>query len=370
MLFEPGLVGPMEVKNRIVRSATYEGLADENGIVGERYVELYRKLAKGGTGLIITGFAYVRKDGIALRGQAGLYSDACVPPLRKMVEAVREVDPEVKVVVQLSHGGRQAHPKLTGGVLIAPSPIPDKSVNATPREMTREEVKEVIEDFVSAAERAKDAGFDGVQIQACHGYLVSQFLSPYSNRRNDEYGGSTENRARMLIEMVRGMKKACGRDWPVLVKLQMDDFVADENRLKLPESVEIARMVSESGADAIEVSGGIYESSLYGNLTSVRTNVGKGEPEAYFLSLAIEAKKALPSTPIMLVGGIRSKSVAEEIIEKRYADFISMSRPLIRDPDLPMKWMKGEGLKSDCASCNDCLRNAGKQGLRCSKQNT
>lgn len=370
MLFEPGVIGSMNVKNRVVRSATYEGMADENGIVGERYVELYRRLAKGGTGLIITGFAYVRKDGIALRGQTGLYSDECVPPLKKMVESVHEVDPEVKVVVQLSHGGRQAHPKLTGGVLIAPSPIPDKSINVTPRKMTTDEIKEVIEDFVRAAERARDAGFDGVQIQACHGYLLSQFISPYSNRRNDEYGGSTENRARMLIEIIRGIKKSCGRDWPVLVKLQMDDFVADENRLKPLEAVEIAVMVSKSGADAIEVSGGIYESALYGNLTSVRTKVGKEEPEAYFLPLAIEAKRALPSTPIMLVGGIRSKSIAEEILENEHADFISMSRPLIRDPDLPAKWMKGEGLKSECVSCNDCLRNAGKQGLGCSKLNT
>ncbi|MBS7288672.1 MAG: NADH:flavin oxidoreductase, partial [Candidatus Freyarchaeota archaeon] len=359
MLFEPGVVGSMEVKNRIVRSATYEGLADDNGIVGDRYVDLYRRLAQGGAGLIITGFAYVRGDGISLRGQVGLYSDECVPPLEKMVKAVHEADPDVKVVVQLSHGGRQSHPKLTGGVLIAPSPIPDKSVKVTPKEMSRGEVKEVIEDFVRAAERAKDAGFDGVQIQACHGYLVSQFLSPYSNKRNDEYGGSTENRARMLIEIVKGVKKACGGDWPVLVKLQMDDYVADENRLKPPESVEIAKMVSKSGADAIEVSGGMYESALYGNLTSVRLNVGKEEPEAYFLPLAIEAKKALPSTPVMLVGGIRSKNTAEEILEKGYADFISMARPLIRDPDLPKKWMKGESLKSECESCNDCLRTAG-----------
>ncbi len=369
MLFEPGSVGSMDVKNRLVRSATYEGLADENGIVGERYIELYEKLARGGVGLIITGFAYVRKDGIALRNQTGLHSDECVSPLSKMVKVVHAVDPDVKVVVQLSHGGRQANPKLTGGMLIAPSPIPDKSVNVTPREMTSEEVEEVIDDFVRAAERAKDAGFDGVQIQACHGYLISQFLSPYSNRRNDEYGGSAENRARILLEIIRRVKKECGGDWPVLVKLQMDDFVADENRLKPPESVEIARMVSEAGADAIEVSGGIYESSIYGNLTSVRLNVGKGEPEAYFLPLAVEAKRSVTSKPIMLVGGIRSKTVAEEIIEKGQADFISMSRPLIRDPELPLKWMKGENLKSDCVSCNDCLRVAGKQGLKCVKLN-
>ncbi|MEM1658338.1 MAG: NADH:flavin oxidoreductase [Candidatus Jordarchaeales archaeon] len=369
MLFEPGHVGSMEVKNRIVRSATYEGLADENGIVGERYVELYRELAKGGTGLIITGFAYVRKDGVALRGQTGLHSDECIPPLKKMVDAVHAVDPDVKVVVQLSHGGRQAHPKLTNGVLIAPSPIPDKTVKITPKEMTREEVKEVIEAFVRAAKRAKDAGFDGVQIQACHGYLVSQFLSPYSNKRSDEYGGSTENRARMLVEIIKGIKKACGGDWPVLVKLQMDDCVADEDRLKLPESVEIARIVLKSGADAIEVSGGIYESTLYGNLSSVRTKVGEEVPEAYFLPFAVEVKKALPSATVMLVGGIRSKSTAEEVLEKGYSDFISMSRPLIRDPNLPAKWLKGESLKSECISCNDCLRMAGKSGLKCAKLN-
>ena len=367
MLFEPGSIGSMTVKNRIVRSATYEGFADENGIVDERYVNLYRKLALGGSGLIITGFAYVREDGIVMKGQAGIHSDECIPPLRRVVEEVHLADPEVKIVMQIAHGGRQANPKYTGGVLIAPSPIPDKTMNATPKEMSLDEVKAVIESFIEAAKRVKKAGFDGVQIHAAHGYLLSEFISPYSNRRNDEYGGSTENRARILLEIVHGVKAECGGEWPVLVKLQVDDCVADENRLKTPESAEIAKMVVEAGADAIEVSGGIYESALYGNLIPTRFNITREEDEAYFLPQAVEVKRAIGGTPLILVGGIRSKKVAEEILGKGHADFISMSRPLIREPNLPNKWKDGSSTKSTCISCNQCLSEARKNGLRCAQ---
>jgi 2,4-dienoyl-CoA reductase-like NADH-dependent reductase (Old Yellow Enzyme family) len=367
MLFQPKKIGDMTVKNRIVRSATYEGMA-KDGIVDERYVDLYRRLAMGEVGLIVGGFAFVKRNGIGTRYQTGIHSDECIPMLRKATEAVHEVDEDVKFVLQIAHCGRQRTGCKEYGEIVAPSAVgyisygKKEDIKIVPREMTLAEVEEIARFFVAAAERAKRAGFDGVQLHAAHGYLLSEFLSPYTNRRTDAYGGSTENRVRIILEILDGIRERCGKGWPVLIKLQVDDFLNVEPSLKMPESVEIARTVAEAGIDAIEISGGIYESQI--QITS-KTKINTPEDEAYFLPYARRIKKVIGETPLILVGGIRSLEVAEGTLTKGEADFVSMSRPLIREPDLPKKWRKNLSHKADCISCNRCFLESRDKGLRC-----
>ncbi|MDH5438715.1 MAG: NADH:flavin oxidoreductase, partial [Candidatus Bathyarchaeota archaeon] len=223
ILFSPKKIGTMTVKNRLVRSATYEGIADDNGLVDNRYVALYESLARGGVGTIIAGFAFAKENGIAAKNQTGIHTDECIPMLRKSVEAVHRVNENVEFVLQIAHCGRQVEPDIVEKRKfkpLAPSSIADKSVGILPKEMTIRDIEDVTQAFVRSAERAKRAGFDGVQLHGAHGYLLSEFLSPYMNRRTDDYGGSSENRVRVVIEIFEGIKKLCGEDWPVLIKLQ------------------------------------------------------------------------------------------------------------------------------------------------------
>lgn len=367
MLFQPKKIGDVTLKNRIVRSATYEGMA-RDGIVDERYVDLYRRLAMGEVGLIIGGFAFVKRNGIATRYQAGIHSDECIPMLRKATEAVHEVDENVKFVLQIAHCGRQRTGCKEYGEPVAPSTVGyishgiKKDIEIVPREMTLAEVEEIVQSFIAAAERAKRAGFDGVQLHAAHGYLLSEFLSPHTNRRTDAYGGNTENRVRIILEILDGIRESCGKEWPVVIKLQVDDFLKVEPSLKMPESLNIAKGVAEAGFDAIEISGGIYESPI---LMTTKTNIKTPEDEAYFLPYARMIKKVIGETPLILVGGIRSLEVAERILRDAEADFISICRPLIREPDLPKKWRKNLTYKAECISCNRCFREMRDKGLRC-----
>jgi len=366
VLFSPKKIDTMTVKNRIVRSATYEGMANDNGLVNNQYVALYENLAKGGVGLIIAGFAFVKENGIAANYQTGIHTDECIPMLKKTVQTVHHVNENVKFVLQIAHCGRQVEPDIVKKRKfepIGPSSIADKSIGIVPKEMTIEDIEDMIQSFIMAAERAKRAGFDGVQLHAAHGYLLSEFLSPYMNKRTDNYGGNSENRVRIIVEIFEGIKEMCGEDWPVLIKLQIDDFVKEEPSLKSPESKEIARRIAEAGLDAIEISGGIYESDE--ELDPWYLKVRTTDEEAYFLPYAKKVKKVIGETPLILVGGIRSFEVAEGIVKDGYADFISMSRPFIMEPDLPQKWLNKLSYKSTCTSCNRCDTEMSDKGLRC-----
>ncbi len=366
ILFSSKKMGTMSVKNRLVRSATYEGMADDSGLVDNRYVALYEELARGGAGMIVAGFAFVGENGIAAKNQTGIHTDNCVHMLRKAAEAVHHIDENVKFVLQIAHCGRQVEANIVEKRKfqpIAPSPIADESIGIIPKEMTIKDIEDVIKSFVLSAERAKAAGFDGVQLHGAHGYLLSEFLSPYINRRTDDYGGTTDNRVRIIVEIFEGIKELCGQDWPVLIKLQVDDFVEKKPSLKPPESVEIARRIAKAGFDAIEISGGIYESDE--KLDPYYLTMKTTDEEAYFLPYAKKIKRVIHETPLILVGGIRSFEVAERVVTNGYADFISMSRPFIMEPNLPQKWLNNISDKSTCISCNRCETEMSAKGLRC-----
>jgi len=360
ILFEPRYVGKMEVKNRFVRSATAEGTADADGVVGDELFDMYRNLAKGGVGLIITGHAYVQLNGRAGGDQMGIHKDELVPRLRELADEVHTASHDCKIAVQIAHAGRQAARRIVSDP-VAPSVVTESVTGITPREMTEADIEECINAFANAARRVKQAGFDGVQLHSAHGYLISSFNSPYTNRRTDKWGGSPENRMRFLMETYRRVRAEVGSDYPVMVKLNAEDFV--DGGIEIDESALIARALSEEGIDAIEVSGGMYESPRRKGV--IRMGIRKPEQEAYFLPHDEKIKEAVGNTPVMAVGGMRSVSIMEDVINAGKADFISLCRPLIREPDLPNR-IKSGNQKADCISCNGCMSSR-VDTLRCAQ---
>ena len=352
-LFMPVTIGGMEILNRFVRSATNEHLVDGEGYVTDRLGDMYEELAKGGVGLIITGHAYVRPDGKSSLKQVAIYHDRFIPAYKKILKRVHKYN--AKIVLQIAHGGRQTKPELCGCTPIAPSAVTDSSSGITPKEMSKSDILDIIKCFRQAARRAKEAGFDGVQLHAAHGYLLSQFISPYTNRRADEWGGGPENRARILIHVLQECRKEVGRSYPILVKLNSMDGIS--GGLEIEESAQIAIALARHGIDAIEVSGGIAEAGD----VAVKTGIKSKKDEAYFSDNARRIKQSV-SVPVICVGGIRSVEVMEGLLENKKADMVAMSRPFIREPDLVNKIKEGVKTRADCISCNQCWNP---EGIRC-----
>jgi 2,4-dienoyl-CoA reductase-like NADH-dependent reductase (Old Yellow Enzyme family) len=345
-LFESTEINGLKLSNRFVRSATWEGMAGDDGSVTPALVNLMARLAEGGVGLIISSHAYIKPEGQAGPRQLGVYQEALVPGLRQMTQAVHEQGG--RMVLQLAHAGGFANSKLTGQTPLAPSAVEGFS-KIPPKEMTSEDIREVTEAFGLAARRAQAAGFDGVQIHTAHGYLLSQFLSPLFNKRLDDFGGTAENRYRVLGQVLKKVRSAVGDDFPVLVKLNSQDFL--EGGLTLEDSVKIGGWLQGDGIDAIELSGGTLKS---GTLSPSRSGITTEEQEAYFTEGA-KAFKEKVTVPLLLVGGIRSWPVAERIIEQGTADYISMSRPFIREPGLIRRWRSGDLRPAFCISDNQCF---------------
>jgi 2,4-dienoyl-CoA reductase-like NADH-dependent reductase (Old Yellow Enzyme family) len=346
-LFEPYSFAGLQLKNRMVRSATYEKRADLDGVATESLIDFYAELASGGVGLIITGNTLVHTSGLSVPQMLCIHNDHYIEPLKRLTKTVHDLGGAI--VMQLSHGGRQCFPKYLGGAQpMAPSAVFDPSTKITPREMEYSEIWEIVEAFGDAAWRAFNAGFDGVQIHAAHGYLVNEFLSPHTNRRNDYWGGDEEMRFHFVGEIIDAIKKEVGSNLPLMVKLNCDDFVS--GGLRPEESLRIAKRLQMAGVCAIEVSGGMMEA---GNLT-VRPNINTEAKEAYFRRQAGMFAREL-DIPVMVVGGIRSRAIAEDILQKGDAELVSFARPLLREPDLPKKFMEGKE-RADCTSCNNCMR--------------
>ena len=357
IMFEPSEINGLQLANRFVRSATWEAMATDSGECTSRLTDLMAGLAAGGVGLIISGHTYVSLEGKAGTKQLGVYQDALIPQLQAMTTAVHENGG--KIVMQLAHAGIFAASDLTGMTPLAPSNL--AGVYEFPHaEMTAGDIQKVAAAFGAGAERARQAGFDGVQIHAAHGYLLSQFLSPYFNRRTDAYGGSIQNRTRALLEVARAVRATAGEDYPVLVKMNCRDF--HENGLSLEDSAQAGSMLAEAGVDAIEISGG---NRVAGRLGPARVGIKSDDQEAYFRNEAGVFKKNI-QVPLILVGGTRSFQVAEHLVDKGPADYVSMCRPLIREPDLINRWKSGDLRKSACDSDNLCFGPAQKgEGIYC-----
>ena len=355
MLFTPAKIGPLTLPNRLVRSATAECMADADGRPLPRLKEMYQVLARGGVGLIITGHMYVHPSGKAHPGMTGVYADDLIPDLAELADAAHREGG--RVAVQINHGGMQCDPEATPET-IAPSAVDATFLQRPAREMTPEEIERLIDAYAQAARRVKEAGFDGVQIHGAHGYLVGQFLSPFVNRRADAWGGDLAGRSRFLHAVCQAVRGQVGPDYPVFIKLGLIDAV--EDGLTAEEGVQLVAALEEMGLDAVEISGGI------GGGTDLNTRAGirSEEDEAYFRPLA---RRARPFTrlPIILVGGFRSRSVMEKVLAVGEADFISLCRPLICEPDLPERLRLGIQERSACLSANRCWPKHAEEGVAC-----
>jgi 2,4-dienoyl-CoA reductase-like NADH-dependent reductase (Old Yellow Enzyme family) len=349
ILFSPEKIGNVQIKNRIVRSATYTRKSEKYGIVGDKLINFYEELAVGGTGLIISEFISVDPGGTASAYQLRLDNDSFIPGQRELVKTVHNY-PEVKIAAQIAHTGRQgAHPKYPP---VAPSPTPDKMTGLTPRELTKAEIKDLIHKFVAAGKRAYESGYDMVQLHAAHGYFLSNFISPYTNRRSDDYGGTNENMAKILVEIFDGIKDEVGKEFPVIIKLQTNDFVP--GGLEMKQGIEIAKILIDKGFEAIEPSGGIGETQIGTKNAYPSRQVKSPEEENYFLPIAKELKPYMKDCKMILMGGIKNPISAENFLKEGITDFISLSRPLIYEPDLPNRWMSGNLEPAKCISCNSC----------------
>lgn len=349
VLFEKTTIKSLVLQNRFVRSATWEGLAGDDGSTTPRLIDVSVQLAAGGVGLIISGHAYVSKEGQAGSWQLGVYSDTLIPGLTDMVKAVH--DHGGKIAMQLAHAGSGAATRLSGLEAIGPSVFESKT-GPVGREMTGDDRARVIRAFALAALRARTAGFDAIQIHAAHGYLLSQYLSPYFNKRKDDYGGSIQNRTRLAIEVLQGIRKEVGPDFPVFIKINSEDFLTDG--LTVEDMIVASQILEGAGIDGIEMSGGTFLSGKY--YPSRQGKPARGEPEAYYEAAAKKYKKALKKTPLMLVGGLRTIETAERLVAEGVADYIALCRPFIREPALVNRWKSGDLRPAFCVSDSGCFK--------------
>lgn len=356
-LFDQTTIKSMTLKNRLVRSATWEGMCRADGCPTPQLTRCYADLAKGGVGMIISGYTFVRPDGKQLPGKMGIQSDDFAGPMQELTGAVHSA--EGKICMQLVHAGGQTDSKNAGRRPLAPSALELPQFPELPEAMGQTDIEEIVAAFAAGAVRAKKWGFDAVQLHGAHGYLISQFLSPLTNRREDAYGGSLENRSRFLLEVYHAVRQGVGPDFPVLIKLNGSDNL--EGGLTIDDSIRIARMLDSEGIDGIEVSGGTPAS---GAQSPVRTKVGKEEQEGYNLAQALKIKEAV-GCPVFCVGGFRSFALAAKTVEQGM-DYISMARPFIREPGLANRWQAGDTAPAKCISCNGCFKPGLKgQGIYC-----
>lgn len=356
-LFDSLCINGMTLRNRLVRSATWEGMCDADGRPTQRLLDYYRVLARGDVGLIITGYAFVSREGKQLPGKMGIHVDDFA---EQMSALTREVHAQQgKLCLQMVHAGGQTDSKNAGQTPLAPSSVKVAQFPEQPAELTREEIARIVAAFAAGARRAREYGFDAVQLHGAHGYLINQFLSPLTNQRLDEYGGTVDNRCRFMIEVYRAVRAAVGQDFPVMIKLNGCDNL--EGGLSREDALHAARALAAEGIDAIEVSAGTPAS---GSLSPVRTHIDNADQEDYNLALARGIREVV-TCPVLCVGGFRRFESAQQAVTGGL-DGIALSRPLIYEPELARRWQAGDQAPAKCISCNGCFRPGLKEGgIRC-----
>ncbi len=344
-LFSPIQIGTMTAKNRLLMSAMSINFGvDDAGNVTEQLTEYFVARAKGGTGMMLVGGGAVHPTGLELPHLPTLWDDACIPSLEVMTEAVRPYD--AKFGMQLMHGGRQSYHDDK----VAPSPLPAEAVvKGVPRELTLSEIHEMAAAFGDSARRCRDAGFDFIEIHAAHGYLINQFMAKNSNKREDEYGGSFENRIRFLLELFRDIKDKTGDDFPVGIRINGNDYI--KNGWTLEEALKLAVILEQQGADYLHISAGVYGST---ELTIPSMYVKHG----CFVHLAEAVKKEV-SLPVFTVGRIKSPEMADRIIKEGKADAVAMGRSLLADPEFANKAASGDltRIRPCIGCCLGCIHN-------------
>ncbi len=348
-LFSKGQIGNLQLKNRIVMPAMGTGFASSTGEASDEIIRYYEERAKGGCGLIITEITRIDDEtGVGMSNQLSVTGGKHIPRLVRLADAVHRHD--TKIFVQLHHPGRETYGRLLNGKqIVAPSPIACKVVGEVPRELTTAECEAMVKKFVTGAVIAKTAGIDGVEIHAAHGYLVNQFISPYTNKRTDKYGGDFYNRMRFVTEIIQGIRFTCGPKFPMSVRISANEFI--EGGLTLQDTVKIARYLESLGIDAINVSCGTYESG-YSIIEPACI------PEGWKKDLA-KTIKANVKIPVIAVNNIKHPEVAEALLEEGVSDFVGIGRGHLADPEWANKAKYGkEELLRKCIGCMNCFKVA------------
>lgn len=356
-LFQPGKIGKLALKNRIVMPAMGVNYASFNGEASDIIIDYYEERAKNDCGLIITEIMRIDEEyGVGISNQLSATSGKHIPKLEELAKTIHQYD--TKIFAQLHHPGRQTHSRLIGGKqIVAPSAIMCKFTNEMPRALTTEECEGLVKKFITGAVIVQTAGFDGVELHGAHGYLINQFLSPYTNHRTDKYGGSFTNRMRFISEIITGIKYMCGPNFPISVRIDGDEFV--ENGIKIEEAVKIARTLESYGVDAINVSKGIYETGT----TIVEPN---SYPEGWAKHLAKAVKKAV-HIPVIAVNTIKNPSFAEQMLDEGVCDFVGVGRGSLADSAWAKKAEEGNDIAiRKCLGCLYCFESLSKgQKVKC-----
>ncbi|MFO0793281.1 MAG: FAD-dependent oxidoreductase [Candidatus Brocadiaceae bacterium] len=353
-LFSPFKIGTLTIKNRMVMPPMETHLCNAEGFVTEEIIAYYKERTLGGVGYITVENTAVEPAGRVNAGMLCIYDDKFITGLKKLTDCIH--DAGGKIVIQLSHAGKEALPYYTNLEPVAPSAIPSPLTKQVPRELTVAEIKSLVTKFAEGAERAVKAGFDGVEIHMAHGYLVNQFLSPESNTRTDDYGGDTTRRSRFAREIVENIRKSTPKDYPIICRMSADEYT--DTGIKLPEGKEIAKILEKAGASALHVSACNYASALY-NIPCYYLE------EGCFAHLA-GGVKSVVKIPVLTVGRISDPQMAENILQQNKADLIALGRTLIADPQFPNKVK--EGRLDDiriCLSCNRCIESISDKKLVC-----
>ena len=360
-LLEPGQIGNVSLKNRAVSSPMITGYANRDGDVTERLIRFYEAKARGGVGLIIVEYSYIdQKASQSARCQMGAYDDTNIIGLARLSEVMQEAG--AKTCLQLVHTGRQRF--IGTAPMVAPSRVPWEALlmggGVIPTELSIEEIREIVEAFGDAALRVKQAGFDMVELHAAHGYLITEFLSPHTNRRTDMYGGTLRERMRFVLEIVDNCRKKVGPDYPVLARLSGSEYM--EDGLQIEDTIAIAKALENAGISGFDMSGG--------NHHTLHTQVVPSNQPLAFNTWAAEAVKKEVTVPVMATGSITSPALAEQILQEKGVDFIGFGRPFVADPFFMKKTEEGrpEDIRPCIRCCEGCL-NRGimiNHGMKCS----
>ncbi|MGL5655927.1 MAG: NADH:flavin oxidoreductase [Fusobacteriaceae bacterium] len=340
-IFETTNFKNLTMKNRLFRGALWEELATDDGHLTPELSSIYEEIAKGGVGTILTGYAYISENIKPNTKMLGIYSDKFIPEYQKFTKKIHDLGSNI--IMQVAYGNDLAH-------------------SIKNEEISKNDIKNIINLFTEAAIRVKKSGFAGIELHAGHGYILSQFLSSKHNTRNDEYGGSIDNRGRIIFEIVDCIRKAVGPDFPILIKINSQDFL-NESGYTEEDSLFICKKLSEIGIDAIEITGGdeTFSEVLDNNLGPARKKIfGNKEKESYFRNFAKKLSLEI-NIPVILIGGNRSIEVMNEILNDSNISYFSLSRPLTCEPNLINRWTEGDSTPSKCVSCNQCYSTYGKR---------
>jgi 2,4-dienoyl-CoA reductase-like NADH-dependent reductase (Old Yellow Enzyme family)/thioredoxin reductase len=354
-LFTPFSIESLKLENRIVMPPMATNYTTPEGFVTDRQIAYYVERAKGGVGYITTEHTGILPQGKASPKMMMIHTDEHGAKIKNLVEAVHAAGG--KIVVQINHAGRQTSSEITGMPIVGASPIPGPPKNEIPRELSVGEIEEIIEAFSVAAQRVKEVGADGVEIHMAHGYLICSFLSPFTNKRSDRYGGDVQGRSRLAVEVLQSVRSRIGPDFPIICRLSADEYL--QGGLRIEETKQIAKTLEEKGANALHI-------SACNVVTGYLNQPPYYVEEGVFVHLA-EAVKAQVDIPVITVGRIRSPLMADQIIRDGKADLISMGRALIADPHLPQKAKDGRLEEIiPCISCNKCIQTQRQGAIRCS----